>query len=96
LLPARDLASVKTEGQSLYIYIVFYQVCLRPFAEGRLPVKEHSYPADFGGVNIPAPWTTGKAEFVGYSNFFTPSPSRGEGREGVSLVAALPRCVLCG
>jgi alcohol dehydrogenase class IV len=32
-------------------------------------------------------------------DFFTPSPSRGKGREGVILVAALPRCVfraLCG
>ena len=52
----------------------------RPFAEAKgIFLYRFSYPADFGGANFPVPWTTGKADFVIHSNFFTPSPIKWEG-----------------
>src|SRR4030066_1803599 len=55
----------------------FVPSCRRPFAEGRVSVVDHSCPPDFGGANFSVPWTTGKADFAGQLNFFTPSRGRG-------------------
>ena len=51
--------------QILLYPLSFIPSCLRPFAEGRETVGDHSRPADFGGANFSVPWTTGKANFVG-------------------------------
>ena len=46
----------------------------RPFAEGKgTLLYRFIFPADFAGANFPVPWTTGKADSVIHSIFFTPS-----------------------
>jgi hypothetical protein len=51
----------------------FVPSCLRPFAESRVSVGDHSCPPGFARSNFPVPWTTIKADFIGESNFFTAS-----------------------
>jgi len=73
LLLAGDSTLVKSLRPVLMDLHNFVLICLGLFAEIKDTVGGYSCPADFGGANFPVPQTTRKADFVGESNFFTPS-----------------------
>ncbi len=55
MLPVVDSTSGMTEGKSLGIYLILFQVACVPSRKVGKALRDPSCPADFAGANFPVP-----------------------------------------